>query len=102
MNSTLVRGHESRSVRVVYQIAASLWRPLALAMQRRPGTVHTWYPDYFGKPCSPCVLEGLYAGTLTPNPLTPYPELHDRKVQSYRRRWDWLSVARASQHEHVA
>jgi hypothetical protein len=80
--------------------------------------VHAWYPDFFGKPCAPlatveegidrflvleaCVgirprevyspygLEGLYAGTLTPNPLTPYRELYDQKVESYRRRWNWL------------
>jgi uncharacterized protein len=82
--------------------------------------VHTWYTEHFGRPypelCSveegidrflvleACVgirpdevyspngLEGIYAGTLTPNPLTPYPELFERKVESYRQRWDWLHV----------
>jgi hypothetical protein len=82
--------------------------------------VHTWYAEHFGRPyaalasveegidrflvletCvgirpddvySPYGLEGLYAGTLTPNPLTPYPELFHRKVDSYRQRWNWLSV----------
>lgn len=82
--------------------------------------VHTWYPGHFGKPYPPlssvedgikrflvletCVgirpqevyapygLEGLYAGTLTPNPLTPYPELFRRKVESYCSRWEWLRV----------
>jgi uncharacterized protein len=84
--------------------------------------VHTWYPEHFGQPypalrtveegidrflvletCvgirpdriySPNGLEGIYAGTLTPNPLTPYPELFHRKVESYRQRWDWLGVQR--------
>jgi hypothetical protein len=92
--------------------------------------VHAWYPDCFGKPYPPlataeegidrflvleaCVgirpgevyspygLRGLYAGTLTPNPLTPYPELYEQKVESYRRRWDWLSVARTPTQEHGA
>jgi len=82
--------------------------------------VHHWYAEHFGQPypalasteegidrflvletCvgirpdrvySPYGLEGLYAGTLTPNPLTPYEELFDRKVASYRKRWNWLSV----------
>jgi hypothetical protein len=84
--------------------------------------VHTWYPEHFGQPypalraveegidrflvLETCVgirpdriyapngLEGIYAGTLTPNPLTPYPELFHRKVGSYRQRWDWLGVQR--------
>jgi uncharacterized protein len=91
--------------------------------------VHTWYPEHFGQPyptlltvkegidrflvletCvgirpddaySPYGLEGIYAGTLTANPLTPYPDLFNRKVESYRRRWDWLTV-RATQQKHVA
>jgi hypothetical protein len=82
--------------------------------------VHTWYPEHFGQPypalraveegidrflvletCvgirpdeiySPYGLDGIYAGTLTPNPLTPYPELFHRKVESYRQRWDWLGI----------
>jgi len=77
--------------------------------------VHLWYPGYFGRPCPPLqssedgirrflVLEtclgirpdachapfgytGLYAGSFTPNPLTPYPELFAAKVASYRARW---------------
>ncbi len=91
--------------------------------------VHTWYLEHFGRPypalCSveegidrflvreTCVgirpdeiyapngLEGIYVGTLTPNPLTPFPELFAQKVESYRQRWDWLSV-RGSQQKHVA
>jgi hypothetical protein len=82
--------------------------------------VHTWYLEHFGQPypalstveegidrflvletCvgirpdeiySPNGLKGTYAGTLTPNTLTPYPELFRRKVESYRQRWDWLNV----------
>jgi uncharacterized protein len=85
--------------------------------------VHTWYLEHFGQPypalcaaeegidrflvlesCvgirpdqvySPNGLEGIYAGTLTPNPLTPYPELFDQKVASYCRRWNWLNVQAA-------
>lgn len=77
--------------------------------------VHLWYPGYFGRPCPPlqssedgirrflvletCVgirphechapfgFSGLYAGSFTPNPLTPYPELFATKVASYRARW---------------
>jgi hypothetical protein len=91
--------------------------------------VHTWYPEHFGQPypalsaveegidrflvletCvgirpdeiyAPYGLEGIYAGTLTPNPLTPYPELFSRKVESYRQRWDWLNV-QAPMQKHVA
>lgn len=91
--------------------------------------VHNWYPEHFGKPypalskveegidrflvlesCvgirprevySPYGLDGLYAGTLTTNPLTPYPDLFNQKTESYRRRWDWLSVP-ASPQMHVA
>jgi hypothetical protein len=89
--------------------------PVEVANQAR---VHCWYPAYFGRPCPPlqstedgirrflvletCVgvqpdavcapygLDGLAAGTLSPNPLTPYPELFARKVESYRARWPWL------------
>lgn len=80
--------------------------------------VHLWYPGYFGRPCSalassedgikrflvletcvgirpnqchaPFGLAGIYSGTLTPNPLTPYPELFESKVASYRARWPFL------------
>jgi hypothetical protein len=82
--------------------------------------VHTWYREHFGQPYAAlssveqgidrflvletCVgvrpddvyaphgLDGIYAGTLTPNPLSPYPDLFQRKVESYLKRWDWLSV----------
>jgi hypothetical protein len=82
--------------------------------------VHLWYPAHFGYPypalgsaedgiarflvletcvgirpgqCfAPYGLSGLYAGTLTPNPVTPYPELFAKKVASYRARWSWLKV----------
>jgi uncharacterized protein len=80
--------------------------------------VHQWYPAYFGRPYPPlastedgirrflvletcigvrpgaCIapygLSGLYAGSLSPNPLTPYPELFANKVASYRSRWPHL------------
>lgn len=82
--------------------------------------VHVWYPVHFGYPYpelasaeegisrflvrETCVgvrpqqcyahygLSGLYAGTLTPNPATPYPELFAKKVASYKARWNWLKV----------
>lgn len=82
--------------------------------------VHLWYPEYFGHPypalssaedgigrflvletcvairpgaCyAPYGLAGIYAGTLTPNPLTPYPELFTKKAASYRERWNWLTA----------
>lgn len=83
--------------------------------------VHLWYASHFGRPYAAlagveegirrflvletCVavrpgevyapngLEGLYAGTLTPNPLVPHRELFEAKVASYRSRWPWLVVA---------
>jgi hypothetical protein len=85
--------------------------------------VHLWYPSHFGLRYPPltssedgigrflvletCVavrpndcfapygLSGLYKGTLTPNPLTPYAQLFSQKVFNYRQRWDWLEVQEA-------
>lgn len=82
--------------------------------------VHLWYPGHFGHDYPPlasaedgirrflvletCVgvrpgqwhapygLDGLYAGTLTPNPLVAHAELFARKVASYRQRWPWLRM----------
>jgi len=81
--------------------------------------VHLWYPAYFGRPysplasakegigrflvretcvgvrpgecCAPFGLSGIYAGTLSPNPATPYRELFSSKVASYRTRWPHLA-----------
>jgi hypothetical protein len=86
--------------------------------------VHLWYPEHFGYPypalasaeegisrflvretcvgirpqqCyAPFGLSGLYAGTLTPNPATPFPELFARKVASYKARWNWLRIEHAN------
>lgn len=83
--------------------------------------VHLWYPQYFNRPypqltCTedgikrflvlescvgvrpdrchaPFGLDGIYAGSLSPNPLTPYPELFDNKVASYRMRWPMLNMS---------
>jgi hypothetical protein len=80
--------------------------------------VHLWYPTFFGRPYAalasseegirrflvletcvgvrprqchaPFGLQGVYAGTLTPNPLAPFPELFASKVASYRARWSHL------------
>ena len=85
--------------------------------------VHLWYPGHFGRPYPPlgssqdgirrflvletCVgvrpgevhapygLDGIHAGTLTPNPLTPYPELFEAKAASYRARWPHLGQGAA-------
>lgn len=82
--------------------------------------VHLWYPEHFGHDYPPLVsaedgirrflvletcvgvrpgqwhapygLDGLYAGTLTPNPLVPHAELFAHKVASYRARWPWLQM----------
>jgi uncharacterized protein len=82
--------------------------------------VHIWYPEHFGKPypalnssedgigrflaletcvavrpgeCyAPYGLDGLYEGTLTPNPLTPHATLFTQKAASYCQRWDWLKI----------
>ena len=40
-------------------------------------------------------LSILYAGVLTPNPLTPHLALFEEKVHSYRSRWEWLEVREA-------
>lgn len=42
---------------------------------------------------APYGFTGLYAGILTPNPATPYPELFASKAASYKARWHWLTVA---------
>lgn len=85
--------------------------------------VHLWYPEHFGQryprltsaeygiarflvletcvgvrpqQChAPYGLAGIYAGTLSSNPLIPYPDLFARKVASYQSRWNWLSVVPA-------
>ena len=87
--------------------------------------VHQWYPGHFGRPyprlassddgikrflvletcvgvrpgqChAPFGVDGVYRGTLTPNPLTPYPELFADKVASYCARWPDLQVRLPSQ-----
>ena len=89
--------------------------------------VHLWYPAFFGRPYAPltsaedgirrflvletcigirpgaCVapygLAGVHAGTLSPNPLTPYPELFAKKVASYRSRWPHLQTPHATPQE---
>ncbi len=85
--------------------------------------VHLWYERHFGRPYArlastregidrflmpaTCVgvnsrevyaphgFELLYRGELTMNPLTPYPELFERKAADYRARWDWLRTVRS-------
>lgn len=85
--------------------------------------VHLWYEMHFGRPyprlsssedginrflaietCvgirpgqyhAPYGLEGIYSGQLSPNPLTPYPELYADKMKSYCARWPHLVNAAA-------
>lgn len=101
----------------IASLLADLGVTVEVANQAR---VHLWYPDHFGYPFSAltsaedgisrflvletCVgvrpdecfaphgLSGLYEGTLTPNPRTPYAQLFTRKASSYRSRWSWLKV----------
>lgn len=108
---------EGQVQRHVESLFGDLGVDVEVANQAR---VHLWYPEYFGQPypalassrdgigrflvletcvairpggChAPYGLEGIYAGTLTPNPLTPYPELFRKKAASYAGRWDWLRV----------
>jgi uncharacterized protein len=99
---------------------ASLFSDLDITIEvANQARVHLWYPEFFGHPYSPltsavdgirhflvketCVgvrpgelnapygLAGMYAGTLTANPLVPHANLFARKVASYRQRWPWLS-----------
>ncbi len=108
---------ERKAQAAVDRLFADLAISVEVANQAR---VHDWYPAYFGRPypalksskdgikrflvletcvgvrpegChAPYGLEGIYAGTLTSNPLTPYPELFERKVESYQSRWPHLCV----------
>lgn len=41
---------------------------------------------------APNGVEILYAGRLTPNPLTPHLDLFREKARSYQGRWEWLEV----------
>ena len=89
--------------------------------------VHLWYEQFFGyrymplaspedaiakflvretcvgvRPsecCAPYGLDGLYVGTLTPNPLVPHANLFEHKVASYRQRWPWLKIVPPSSDE---
>lgn len=83
--------------------------------------VHLWYPACFGRAypqldsaCAgidrflipatcigmsptavyaPNGLTMMYEGIMGMNPLTPYPELYQAKLASYRARWPWLREA---------
>ncbi len=96
-------------------LCADLGVTVEVANQAR---VHLWYEGHFGRlypalssaedgirrflvletcvgvrpgEChAPYGLDGVYAGTLTPNPLTPYPELFAAKTASYLQRWSHL------------
>ena len=105
----------------VQSLAESILSDLGVEIEvANQARAHSWYPEHFGQPypallkveegidrflvletCvgvrpgevySPYGLEGLYAGTLTRNPMTPYEGLFDQKVASYRRRWGWLKI----------
>lgn len=106
-------------------LAESTFNDLGVTVEvANQARVHLWYPAHFGYPypvlasaeegigrflvretcvgvrprqcCTPYGLAGLYAGTLTPNAATPYPELFAGKVASYKARWSWLKVEHAN------
>lgn len=98
-----------------HEVLSDLDVSVEVANQAR---VHLWYPQHFGRPypqltsscdgigrflvretcvgvgpqgCyAPFGLAGVYAGTLSANERTPYPELYAAKVNSYRQRWEGL------------
>jgi hypothetical protein len=118
--SDLSEESEQRVQARVDSVLSDLRVAVEVANQAR---VHLWYPRYFGRPYAPlasskegiarflvletCVgvrpaevhapygLSGVYAGTLSSNPLTPYPELFRNKVASYRSRWPHLEEGEA-------
>lgn len=86
---------------------------------RNQARVHLWFKEKFGTSCpqlsssqhamsrflilgtcvgvtpqrevyAPHGFEDLTQGTLRPNPVNLTPELYERKVKSYQRRWSWL------------
>lgn len=110
---------EQQAQRHADAVLSDLGITVEVANQAR---VHLWYPAFFGQPypplassedgikrflvketcvgvrpgscCAPYGVAGVYAGTLTPNPLVPHADLFAHKVASYRRRWPWLTVHR--------
>lgn len=118
--SDLSESNEQQAQAKANAVFSDLGVTIEVANQAR---VHVWYPRYFARPypelasvedgikrflvletcvgvrpgqChAPFGLAGVYAGTLSPNPLTPYPELFAEKVASYRERWPILSEPRA-------
>lgn len=111
---------ESTEVQVQAQ-ADALFGDLGVEVEvANQARVHLWYSRHFGQPypalassrdgigrflvletcvavrpgdCfAPYGLSGLYRGTLTPNPLTPYANLFRAKASSYQERWGWLEV----------
>lgn len=115
--SDLTETAEAEAQAVVESALNDLGVTVEVANQAR---VHLWYPAHFGQPYAalasaeegisrflvretcvgvrpqqcyaPYGLSGLYAGTLTPNSATPYPELFAKKVASYKARWGWLQI----------
>lgn len=102
--------------RQVQEKASDIFCDLGITVEAvNQARVHLWYPEHFGRPYAklssseegigrflvretcvgvrpdrchaPYGWSGIYSGTLTPNPLTPYPELFARKIDSYRARW---------------
>lgn len=111
---------EQKTQARVNAVLAHLQITVEVANQAR---VHLWYLRHFGRPypelssseegikrflvletcvgvrpdeChAPFGLHGIYAGTLTPNSLTPYAELFTEKVASYRARWPHTRIGLA-------
>jgi hypothetical protein len=49
-----------------------------------------------GELYAPNGLEDLYGGVLRMNPRLPLPDIFERKAESYRARWSWLTIAPGS------
>lgn len=116
-SSDLSESAEAEAQALAESVLNDLGVTVEVANQAR---VHLWYPAHFGHPypalasaedgigrflvretcvavrpqqcCAPYGLAGVYAGTLTPNSATPYPDLFAKKVASYKARWNWLKV----------
>lgn len=122
-SNDLSEGAEKKIQDHANRVLSGLGVTVEVANQAR---VHLWYQRHFGRPypelrstedgikrflvmetcvgvrpgeChAPYGLAGVYAGTLSPNPLTPYPELFAEKVASYRARWPGPNSSAAAFH----
>lgn len=111
---------EDRVIKAVEALTADLNATIEVRNQAR---VHLWYRQRFhaayprltssrdgidryliectcigieavsGKLYAPYGMDDLAAGILRPNPLNPNDGLFEKKAESYRQRWPWLTIA---------